>query len=641
LGRLAAKNVWQNRGRYLAYWGSAAFSVMIYFLYTALAVHPRLQGGFAGAQSVAEVMQAAAVVIAIFTLLFLLYASAAFTRSRMKEFGLLSLLGLTRGQLVRMVVWENLMIAVTAMAAGIGLGLLFLKLFFMAISALLQLPAQLPVYLGWPVWRRTLLVFGSIFMFVSLLSLRGVLRRNIIELLRAGRKPLERPTFSKGKALLGAVLVGAGYVWASVPVPTAVVLGVVPVTTMVSIGTYFLLRETSVALLQGLRRVQPLYGRPGPFLTVNQLTFKLQENYRVLSGAAILVAVILSAMGTILAIYVVAEEAALSSAPQAIQLELPAGEAASEHVAFVDATLAAHGVDGLQRIAMRLPRATVENTRATVVPYSLYERLYRPGGRTLRLADDDHAVLVRRFSGSGEVPSEKPVSRRAVLAGAEYTLSVVTDPAGRLLNDVEDVLVVSDARFQQWVNDHPDAPFRTVAVWTGRNWRPAGMEAALAELRAKYEWDGEAQLTTTYEIHRASIAQFGLALFIGLFISLVFFAATCSLLYFRLFTEIDDDRRYYTRLRQLGLTTGELRGLARTQAWVLFLVPFVVGLVHSTFAMRALSTLMLRSVLLHGWAVAAGYFLLYGAFFTASFALYWRTMGLQEHHTVPAPAAAS
>src|SRR5690606_40899246 len=71
--------------------------------------------------------------------------------------------------------------------------------------------------------------------------------------------------------------------------------------------------------------------------------------------------------------------------------------------------------------------------------------------------------------------------------------------------------------------------------------------------------------THTLSLHDAlpisSIAQFGLALFIGLFISLVFFAATCSLLYFRLFTEIDEDRLYYTRLRQLGLTPGELQRL--------------------------------------------------------------------------------
>jgi len=173
LRRLAFKNIWQSRGRYLAYLGSAVFSVAIYFLYTALTYHPELRSGFYGAQYVSAATGAAAVVIAVFTFLFLLYSSAAFVRYRMKEFGLLSLVGFTRGQLVRMILWENLIIAVTALAIGLGAGLLFLKLFFMAVSALLRLPRELPLYAGAPVWLQTVAVFGSSFAVVSLVSLRG------------------------------------------------------------------------------------------------------------------------------------------------------------------------------------------------------------------------------------------------------------------------------------------------------------------------------------------------------------------------------------------------------------------------------------------------------------------------------------
>lgn len=630
LRRLAIKNVWQNRGRYLAYFGSAAFSVMIYFLYTAVALHPDLRAGFAGASYVAKAMRASAVVIAIFTLLFLLYSSVAFVRSRTKEFGLLSLLGLTRGQLVRMLLWENVLIAAAAVAAGLGLGVLFLKLFFMAVSALLQLPGQLPVYVGWPVWRRTLLVFGAMFLFVSLLSLRGVLGRSIIELIRAGRKPLERPTFSKTKALLGTALVLGGYAWASIPTPNIVILGIVPVTTMVSAGTYFVLREASVALLLALRRMRRLYERAGLLLTVGRLVFKLQENYRVLSGAAIMVAVILSAMGTILTAYVVTEEAALNAAPQALQLHLPEDEASSPHVSFIEETLAAHGVDGLQAVSMRLPVAVAGDSTVLVAPYSIYKTLYRPQGQVVSLDGGADAVLVRRFSGTGDSGDAAPTPLIVSVDETEYTLSVRIDATGRLLNDALDVLIVGDDRYERWVRDHADAPFRTVIAWTGPGWRAPGMADALSELRTRYGTEGDIRLTTAYESHRATITQFGLALFVGLFISLVFFAATCSLLYFRLFTEIDEDRRYYTRLRQLGLTFGELRRLARTQALIVFAVPFVVGLIHSTFAMRALGTLVMRSVLHYGWMMAAGYLILYGAFFSATFAVYWQAIGLRE-----------
>lgn len=140
LRSLAAGNVWRNRGRYLAYLGSAGFSVMIYFLDTSLAHHPYFAGGYRGATYVVTGIQSASVVIAVFTLL-------------------------------------------------------FLKLFFMVISLVLRLPQESPLYTAWPVWRQTLLVFGGSFLLVSLLSLYGVLRRNIIELIRVDRQPLETPRF--------------------------------------------------------------------------------------------------------------------------------------------------------------------------------------------------------------------------------------------------------------------------------------------------------------------------------------------------------------------------------------------------------------------------------------------------------------
>lgn len=71
---------------------------------------------------------------------------------------------------------------------------------------------------------------------------------------------------------------------------------------------------------------------------------------------------------------------------------------------------------------------------------------------------------------------------------------------------------------------------------------------------------------------------------------------------------------------------GELRGLCRTQAMTVFFIPFLAGLVHSTFAMKALGTLVGRSVLLSGWVVALRYLELYVGFFRLTYALYWRAL---------------
>lgn len=644
LQRLAIKNVWQNRGRYLAYLGSAAFAVMIYFLYTALQHHPYLQEGYRGARFGMKTLEVSAVIIAVFTLLFLLYSSAAFIRSRMKEFGLFTLLGLTRRQLIRVILWENLIIGTVALGVGLALGLLFLKLFFMAISVVLRLPEELPVYTAWPVWRQTILVFGSFFLFVSLLSLSGVLRRNIIELIRAERQPKANPTFSIWLALLGSGLLFGGYTWAaSLTEPEEVIVAVLPVTAMVCAGTYFVMREGSIALLRWLYRRHRFFYRTRPFLTISQLTFKMQDNYRVLTAVAILIAVILTAVGTIFSLYVVVAEDATMLYPQAIQIVDWQGKDLTSDIAWVQETLDRHEVTGLQPVSGTMLLGTLEemqgseNLPVEVLPYSVYSSLYRPKGKLRSLADEQHAILVYRAvvtSAQEEIGAiQGPFS--LTVGDSTVALQVVPDTSGALYNGFRtefNTLVVADTVFEQLLKDSPEAVHLTFAAWSGKDWNTRGVRTALEELRERYiGGEGNVDLTATSEYFYDNVSDSGMVLFIAVFVSLVFFAASCSLLYFRLFTEIDEDRHYYSRLQELGLSGRELRRLARGPAAVIFFVPFIVGLLHSTFAMNALGILTGRSVLHLGWMVACGYLFLYAVYFAATYALYWRTLRLEPH----------
>lgn len=640
LRRLAFKNVWQSRARYLAYLGSAAFSVAVYFLYTALTHHPQLRGGYSGAAYAASATNAAAVVIAVFTFLFLLYSSAAFVRFRMKEFGLLMLLGFTRGQLVRMILWENLIVAASALAVGLSAGLLFLKLFFMGISALLRLPEELSFYAGAPVWIQTVVVFGSFFAAVSLASLRGVLRRSVIELIRARHEPKAIPSSSRLKASLGALLITAGYAWASLPFPPAVIAGVVPVTAMVCLGTYLVLREGSAALLGWLRRRERLFYRPAPFLIISQLIFKVQDNYRVLSAVSLLIAVILTAVGTIYSVFVVVADDVPNLTPQPVQLVVrPGDEAAAGAAAKVREALDRHGVPGLKEVRVKLIEAAAGPEKVYLVPYSVYQALHRPQGRLAALEGERQGIIVYPFvMPDGAVPEEAAASRAHPAGGSSVRLLEVDgetleiearfDGTGRLFNGavgLKRVVVLADALYTRLAEAHPGASPMELVIWTGSAWRGRAMEAALKELA---EVPGlEQVLTATLREYYSAISSFGLILFIGIFVSLVFFAATCSLLYFRLFTEIDDDRRYFGRLYELGVDERGVRRLSQAQNAVVFFVPFAVGLVHSTFAMKALSALVSRSVLAEGWLVALAYLLVYALFFKVTSGIYQRAVG--------------
>lgn len=647
LWQLVARNVWQNRGRYLSYLFSAVFSVMIYFLYTAIARHPELQSGYRGADYVVIGMRASSVVIAIFTFLFLLYSNSAFVRSRMKEFGLLSLMGVTKGQVVQIMLFEGLIVAGVALTAGIGLALLFLRLFLMAISTLLRLPHVIPFYAGAPVWTETILLFSSFFLFVSLLSMRGVLQRKIIQLIRAARQPKGAPTFSKAKTVIGLVLLLGGYAWASVPNMLVIVLGIIPVTAMVSIGTFLLMREGSIALLTWLHKREGYFYRPGPFLSVSQLVFKMQENYRVLAAAAILMAVILSAVGTSASLYAVSSLDTTQTYPHPLQLSGFTGADAKAQADLVDAVLQKHDLKGFHRTEIVTVGATLstpgQEYEVYLLPYSFYEQVFRPEGETLPLDQGDGAILVHESPLAPAVRRALPTLTESELVVGQQRLPLVVlqDPTGRVLNQdvmVGFTLVLPDDRFGAVVGQVPEAERSTITVWDGDQWKGAAAQDAVEELRPLLDQYQTVIFSSGVERYVGTVATLGMALFIGIFVSLVFFAAVCSLLYFRLFTEVEDDRKYFRRLADLGVGERDLRRLAQRQAMVVFFVPFLTGLVHSTFAMKALGQLALRTVLQYGWLVAVAYLVLYALYFLVSASFYWRSLraGMRRQETLGA-----
>ncbi|MUT44615.1 ABC transporter permease, partial [Acinetobacter baumannii] len=80
-----------------------------------------------------------------------------------------------------------------------------------------------------------------------------------------------------------------------------------------------------------------------------------------------------------------------------------------------------------------------------------------------------------------------------------------------------------------------------------------------------------------------------LSLFIGLFIAIVFFVAAASFLYFRLFTDLDEDRERYRSLAKIGLSEREMAQSVTIQLAILFFFPFVIAVMHTLFALRTLA----------------------------------------------------
>ena len=100
LRHLAKRNIQGNTQRYLAYFFSIVFSVSIFFIYASFIFHPDVvNANISGGQIVRVALIAAEIVIIVFSVFFIAYSNAAFIQPRKKEFGLLTLFGMSKSQL--------------------------------------------------------------------------------------------------------------------------------------------------------------------------------------------------------------------------------------------------------------------------------------------------------------------------------------------------------------------------------------------------------------------------------------------------------------------------------------------------------------------------------------------------------------
>ena len=78
-------------------------------------------------------------------------------------------------------------------------------------------------------------------------------------------------------------------------------------------------------------------------------------------------------------------------------------------------------------------------------------------------------------------------------------------------------------------------------------------------------------------------------MFVGLFIGIVFFVSAGSFLYFRLYTDLDEDKTKFTAISKIGLTGKEMNRVISKQIGLLFFAPILVAIIHGAVALTALS----------------------------------------------------
>ncbi|MEC0123136.1 FtsX-like permease family protein [Paenibacillus pabuli] len=583
--QFAFNNVMRNKRLYIAYFLSSAFAVMVFFVYGVFAFHPGLATREIGSPVTIGLL-VAQMLIYLFSFFFVLYSMSAFIKSRSREFGLLVMFGITNMQLRRLVFIENIVIGFGATLTGVASGLVLSKILLLAAESLIGMEEDLPFYMPYRALGLTFAAFMLLFLGISLFTVLFFRGNKLIDLLKGSTKPRPEPRASIWLSLASLALIGCGYGVSLVVKGLMVVYALLPVTAAVVVGTYFLFTQLSVYTIRGLKHNRRLFWRRTNLLFFNDLAYRMKDNARTFFLVTILSTVSFSAIGALVGFKTILTESI--EKPFAFEYISYAGNSPEQAASAVDVIEHKLFVEGIPfkklQAELRSYKRAESNETVMIVSESMYNTFaVVAGDQKLKLGANEAAIVqYNSIDGRGESFDEQEL---AVEGGGKPLL--ITQSASFLMSEYmskyNKYYVLNDDRYEQLPEPQSSEGYYVFAV---SDWEAT--EAVGQQLEGEI---GHSKNDSFFSLafHIKQLLQsYSAVMFVGLFIGVVFFVASGSFLYFRLYTDLDDDKAKYASIMKLGLTSRELSKIVTRQMAILFFLPIAIALIHGAVALTAL-----------------------------------------------------
>ena len=556
------------------------FTVMVFFTFAIFAFHPTLSGGEMNTY-VKTGMYIAAGIIYFFSFFFIMYSMSSFLNTRKKEFGLLMMQGMSVRQIRLMVFLENMVIGFFATISGILFGLVFAKVILMIAENVLVIEEGLNFYFPMMAILATFVSFIILFFFISLFVSYILRSRKLIDLIKGNKKSKGEPKANIFLTIIACVLIGIGYVVALMVEGLQVVAALLPVVIVVILGTYLLFTQLSVYIIRTFKYKNNVFWRKTNMILLSDLSFRMKDNARTFFLVAIVSTVAFSAIGSLYGFQSILTSTFKNNNPTTFSYRV-IEDNEERDVSLINKTISQGNMEANHEETMLSYYEVGEdiNLIASESEFNRFATLI--GEETIEIEKDQIKVVEFTDSTYGQTDA---LLKQSVKLQSGETLKPKEVIYSRALPDTDSYYVVSNENYEKlqaklsWEEKYH--------AWQVTKGEENILEASttLAETLQPYEFTA-----VEYEVYQMNKA-FGLVMFVGLFIGIVFFVSAGSFLYFRLYADLEEDKQKFKSISKIGLTEKELKNVLTRQTAILFFAPIVVALIHGAVALTALSNM--------------------------------------------------
>ena len=605
--KFALNNLVKNKRFILPYILSTIFTIASFYILTSLSLGKNLDKLPQGISATKQVLGFGVIVIAIFSAIFLFYTYSFLIKRRVREFGLYSVLGMTKKQIARILILETIFIAVITLVFGLAFGLLFDKLMLLVLLKLFTAGVSFGFVITPIAVFLTILLFGGIFFLLLIYTVIKISRLKIVALLKEENNGEREPKARFILAILGLGLTGYGYYLAqTIQNPIKAITMFFIAVLAVIFGTYLIFMAVSITVLKLMKNNKTFYYKPKNFISVSGLLYRMKRNAVGLANICILSTMVLVTMGTTSALYAGSEDAYNTRFPR--------------DIIIINGYRSTEGK--LAEIEKNVKKATQDAgvEAKDLVSYNMLNVVGRLNGTEINYVseftgsfDKIKSIVVLELKDYNKVSKEQKtlntgetllfIDKKGKYEANEITVQGVNLKIKEKLTDFPGALGTAAANIMDTyyvvVKDNADVKKIESALkkklnisdgeggifnYVGFNISDKSKEAKVIENFKQLEKEGNINIEGKAENETNFKGFYASFLFIGMFISMIFVVSQVVIMYYKQISEGYEDKGKFGIMRKVGLTDRQIKQSIRSQVLMIFFAPLAIATLHTVVA---------------------------------------------------------
>lgn len=567
------------------------------------------------------------IVVSFFALIFLFYTNAYLIKTRKKEFGLYSVLGLNKRNISLIIFFELFYILLFTIIFGTIFGVAFSKLAELGLLNIINADIRYNFSISIDSIVYTIIVFAIIFALIYLNSVIQVYRSNPLKLLQSVKQGEKAPKGSILIGLIGIILLAVAYYLAwNLEDPVASLYMFFVLVIMVIIGTYLLLISGSIVILRLLQSNKNYYYKPNHFFSVSLMRFRMKRNGASLASICILSTMVLVTMSYTTALYAGLEESINNRYPRELNVNINFFE------------LEELTEDNLINVSHILENVANQNE---VVPENLLN--FREIQFTAFYADNSFDLTLSTIKDYGYIIDDNvyyceliPLSDFNRISNSSNTLNsnevLIYTNTGLDIPEY-DFINFRNYRVKEYLNEFPIVEFSDLVkkiVFIVPDFENIISDNVLNTLTGSrlsrqiiYDFDTNLESqneedfvknfrTDVFDIYQNSLLSqeseiymesrtenrasyynlLGSIFYIGIILSAVFLIATVLIIYFKQISEGYEDKNNFEIMKKIGISNREVKKIINSQTLTVFLIPLILAEINLFFAFPMIQKLL-------------------------------------------------